>query len=110
MDRGLPAGRALVASVALPPLRLLEPIEEPPSLNVTVPVGVPAPGATALTVAVNVTVWPNTDGLADEVTVVVEPSWLTVCSRLAEVEAVKLVSPAYETVIVCVATAGDEVE
>jgi len=30
-----------------------------PSMNVTVPVGVPAPD---VTVAVNVTDWPNTDG------------------------------------------------
>ena len=29
-----------------------------PSLKVTVPVGVPAPGLTAATVAVNVTAWP----------------------------------------------------
>ncbi len=35
-----------------------------PSLKVTVPLGVPAPGATAATVAVNVTRWPKTDGLA----------------------------------------------
>ena len=40
-----------------------------PSLNVTVPVGVPAPGALTVTVAVNVTDWPKTDGLADEVSV-----------------------------------------
>jgi hypothetical protein len=40
-------------------------------LNVTVPVGVPLPGATALTVAVNMTDWPTVEGLADEVTVVV---------------------------------------
>ena len=35
------------------------------SVNVTVPVGVPVPGATADTVAVNVTDWPDTDGLGD---------------------------------------------
>jgi len=40
-------------------------------LKVTVPVGVPVAGATGLTAAVNVTPWPNTDGFADEVTVVV---------------------------------------
>ena len=37
-----------------------------PSLNVTVPVAVPAPGATTVTVAVNVTDWPNLDGSAEE--------------------------------------------
>ena len=38
-----------------------------PSINWTVPVGVPA---VALTVAVNKTVWPTSDGLADEETLV----------------------------------------
>ena len=33
-----------------------------PSLNVTVPLGLPLPGATAATVAVNVTDWPEADG------------------------------------------------
>lgn len=42
-----------------------------PSLNVTVPDGVPEAGELALTVAVNVTDCPDTDGLADEVTEVV---------------------------------------
>ena len=41
-----------------------------PSLNVTVPVGVPAPGRSTVTVAVNVTDWPKTEGLAEEVSVV----------------------------------------
>ena len=44
----------------------------PSTLNVTVPVGVPAAGLTALTVTVSVTVWPKTDGLSDETTVVLE--------------------------------------
>src|SRR5437667_348912 len=39
-----------------------------PSKTVTVPVGVPA-GGFVVTVAVNVTFWPNTDGFTDEVTV-----------------------------------------
>src|SRR5205085_3126341 len=38
------------------------PIWVAPSVNTTVPVGVPAPGATAETVAVNVTGRPKTDG------------------------------------------------
>ena len=42
-----------------------------PSMNVTVPLGVPVAGATALTVAMKVTDWPNTDGLAEELTTVV---------------------------------------
>jgi hypothetical protein len=40
-------------------------------LNCTVPLGVPDPGAVALTVAVNVTGCPNTDGFEREVTDVV---------------------------------------
>ena len=39
-----------------------------PSRNVTVPVGIPEPGASAVIVAVNVTDWPKTDGFADEAT------------------------------------------
>jgi len=37
-----------------------------PSLNVTMLVGLPAPGDTTLTVAVRVMGWPTTDGLAEE--------------------------------------------
>src|SRR5206468_2428738 len=50
----------------LPAARVPVPMVVPPSLNVTVPVGVPAPGAVALTTAVKVTVWPNTEGFASE--------------------------------------------
>jgi hypothetical protein len=49
-----------------------------PSLKVTVPPGVPAPGATTLTVAVNVTDWPKTEGLADDATPVVVDACATV--------------------------------
>ena len=49
-----------------------------PSRNVTVPLGVPAPGATAATVAVKVTLCPKTDGLEDEATVVVVFALFTV--------------------------------
>ena len=52
-----------------------------PSLKVTVPVGVPEPGAFALTVAVNVTDWPNTDGLTEVAVVVVA----VLADRLGEV-------------------------
>ena len=52
----------------------------PLSLNCTVPVGVPVPAGPA-TVAVNVTDCPKSDGLADEVTVVVVAAFamLKVC-------------------------------
>jgi hypothetical protein len=51
-----PADNAEVEKVALPETSVLLPMKTPPSRNVTVPVGVPGAGATALTVAVNVTV------------------------------------------------------
>ncbi len=41
-----------------------------PSRKLIVPVGDPAPGAVTVTVAVNVTDCPNTDGLVDDVSVV----------------------------------------
>jgi len=57
------------------------PSEVVPSLKVTVPVGVPTAGATGLTVAVSVTVSPNTDGLGVEFRLVVVcalTTWVTV--------------------------------
>ena len=64
-----------------------------PSLKVTVPVGVPVPGKVTLDVAVKVTDWPNTDGLAEEATVVVVETWFTVWVKFAEVLVLKLASP-----------------
>jgi len=63
-----------------------------PLKNVTEPVGVPLPGAFAVTVAVNVTDWPKTDGLAEETTEVVVLSWLTVWVSVPAL-VLKLVSP-----------------
>jgi len=60
----------VVVKVALPELRVPVPSVVDPSLNVTVPVGVPEPGAVAVTVAVSVTDCPKTDGLTDEMTAV----------------------------------------
>src|SRR5579884_359417 len=64
-----------------------------PSLKLTVPVGVPEPGTETLTVAVKVTDWPTTEGLADELRLVDVPAWFTVWVRVALVLVVKLVSP-----------------
>jgi hypothetical protein len=80
--------------VPLPELKLAVPRVAAPSRKVTVPVGVPDPGATALTVAVNVTAWPNTDGSAEEISLVVLVALLTVWVRPAEVLLLKLLSPA----------------
>ncbi len=62
-------------------------------MNCTVLVGMPDPGATATTVAVKVTGWPNTEDavLADSVVEVL--AWLTVCRKPAEVLVAKLESP-----------------
>ena len=68
--------------MAVPPLRLTGlPKAEPSMENCTVPVGVPAPGATALTVAVKLTDWPKTEGLTEAATIVVVLAWLTTCVR-----------------------------
>ena len=73
-----PIARALVVvKLALPPLRVAVPRLVVPSMKVTEPVGVPLPGALALTVAVKVTDRPKSDGLAEETTVVFVVSWLT---------------------------------
>jgi len=63
-----------------------------PSLNVTVPVGVPEPGAVTLTAAVNVTDCPKSVGFALEVTTVVVVFKLTTCVKLFVLPA-SLVSP-----------------
>src|SRR5271166_1608110 len=86
------AGAARVATNGLLALNVPMPIDVPPSLKVTVPVGVPAPGLVTLTVAVNVTLWPNTDALTALVTVVVVLAVFTVCRKFADVLPLKFVS------------------
>ena len=95
MEWGEPAtSRALVANVAVPvPSSVPLPIFVAPSMKSTVPVGVPAPGETGATVAVNVTDWPKTLGLVSEVSAVVVSAWFTVCETAVEVLVAKLVSP-----------------
>jgi hypothetical protein len=68
----------LVETVAVPaPERLAVPkVIVPPSRKVTVPVAVPE--NCGATVAVNVTVWPNTDGFVELVTVVMVDALFTV--------------------------------
>src|SRR6266516_4835510 len=73
-----------VLYVAVPELSATGVWGVPSIVNVTVPLGVPAPGATAATVAVNVTDWPETEGLTDEVTVVVVSALLTVWISLED--------------------------
>ena len=80
--------------VALPPEIVTgDPKLVPSIANCTVPLGVPVPGAVALTAAVNVTDWPNTEGLLEELTDVVVLARLTVCDRADDVLRLRLVSP-----------------
>lgn len=68
----------------------------PASEKVTVPVGEPAPGAAAATVALKVTLWPTTAELGLELAVVVVMSW----PMVTEVEPLELPkkfeSPGYD--------------
>jgi hypothetical protein len=88
-----------VVSVALPPANVAEPSGVAPSFRVTVPVGVPLPGAFTVTLMVNVTVWPKFDGLGEEVRVVVVDALLTFCVNVGVVLVAKLTFPEYTAVI-----------
>ena len=74
-----PTASVLVVNIAWPePFSVPVPRVLRPSLKVTVPVGVPAPGLFAATVAVKVTGCPNTDGWTEEVSPVVVPGSVVV--------------------------------
>ena len=89
----VPTARLEVEKVAMPPLSVPVPRVAVPSWKVTVPVGVPAPGVFTPTVAVNVTLWPKTEGLVAEETLVVVASVFTDWLRAPEPLAASLVSP-----------------
>jgi hypothetical protein len=73
-----PSGSVVVGSEATPELSVTgEPMSVVPFKNWTVPVGVPAPGLTAETVALSVTVPPRPDGLGVTVTSEVVLAWAT---------------------------------
>jgi hypothetical protein len=76
------------------------PIVALPSRKEILPVGVPDPGATGLTVAVNVTVCPNTDGFKEETTDVVVDACETWLNLPGDVLLAKLLSPPYTAVSV----------
>ncbi len=105
-----PCAKVELANVATPAFSVPVPSVVTPSLNVTVPVAVPLPGETAATVAVNVTDWPDTEGFAEDVSVVVVLAWFTVCDRAADVLVKKFVFPPYTAVMECEPTAKDDVE
>src|SRR2546428_5371032 len=72
-----------------------------PSFTVTAPVGVPLPGALAVTVNVKLTAWPTADGLGVcAVIVVVVPAAVTVWATPADVLPANVPSPAYVAVSV----------
>ena len=73
-----------------------------PSVNVTVPLAaVPLLGPVVIvTVAVNVTAWPNTDGFTDDVSAVAVAALLTVWTT-EPLLAAKLAVPLYVARIVC---------
>src|ERR1017187_3389825 len=81
-------------------------MEAAPSMKVAVPEGVPLPGARAVTVAVEVTFSPDTDGSTDEITTVAVAPWLTVSVRIGDVEPLKLESPLYTAVSGCAPAAA----
>jgi len=64
-----------------------------PSRKLTAPVGVPAPGAVTVTVAVKVTDCPNTDGFAEDVRLVLVFALLTTCETAVLVLVLKLALP-----------------
>src|SRR5262249_47663390 len=83
------------AQLPAPPLRdAMVQVPPVPSETVTDPDGVPAPGATAVTVTLTVYAWPTTDGSGVTVPIVVAGFALfTVCGSLAEVLPLKCASP-----------------
>src|SRR6476620_5313367 len=75
-----------------------------PSLNCTVPEGVPEP---EVTVAVNETDWPTVDGFgpAERTSAVAVAAWATWWATAADVLVAKLESPEYTPVMECAPTA-----
>jgi hypothetical protein len=95
----VPIGSLLNVKVAFPPDSAAKPSFVAPFMNVTEPVGLPVEGATAATVAANVTVCPNAEGFGDELSVVLLDATLTVCDRVDEVLVVYIMLPVYVAVM-----------
>ena len=88
-----PAARAVVVKVAWPAARVTgAPRLVTPSLNCTVPVGVPEP---EVTVAVKLTDWPTVDGFgpAERTNAVAVAAWVTWWATAPDVLVAKLESP-----------------
>jgi len=80
-----------------------------PFLKVTVPVGVPLPGATTATVAVNATDCPDTAGFNDDARLVVLAALFTVCTSAVEVLGPNGFLPEYIAVMEWLPTASADV-
>src|SRR5580700_8698444 len=90
----VPTASADVLNVATPePFSVAVPSTLVPSSNVTVPVGVPEPGAFAVTVVVKVIDWPKSDGFTEDETDVLLASSVTVWLTADDVLLVKSLSP-----------------
>lgn len=97
----MPTPSAEVENEAVPAeFRIVEPRLVGPSLKLMVPVGVPAPGATALTVAVKITVWLKFEGFVVEVSEIAVEALFTVRPTTEEFW-LKLPSPPYVAIIEC---------
>lgn len=107
----LPTAKVEVVKVAWPEVRArLAARTLMPSWKLTVPVGVPEPGAAAVIVAVKVTFCPNTEGFAVELTETVLVSWFTTCgdAESSPLLGRKLPSPEYDAVIVWLPSPSEE--
>jgi hypothetical protein len=80
-------------ATSLAPRGAVPRINVPPSTNVTMPAGVPAPGATGATAAVNSTDWPKVGVLEEADNVVVVFALFTVWVIGGEVLELLLASP-----------------
>lgn len=96
----VPTARLETAKVAMPLLlRVPEPMAVTPLLNVTVPVGIPAPGLVAETVALKVTVSPKYEGLRIEERAVEVLALETTTEAVLEVAPPILAEPLYTAVM-----------
>src|SRR5260370_21933694 len=89
--------RVEVENVATPEVFVVPvPSVVAPSLNVTIsPLAtLPVPGELTVTVAVNVTDWPNTDGLTEDPRAVVVLAGFTPCDNAVQVVVATVVSSA----------------
>jgi hypothetical protein len=91
--------KEVVEKLAAPLDNETVPIVLEPSLNTTLPVGVPAPGANALTVALKVTAWPKFEGFGVAVSTDDVDAGCTTSVTGGDVLVPKLLSSLYTTVI-----------